>query len=131
MKESLELLRSAYQIAVRKGVHTNWEAFANCLQNVLAGDTRDEPRIARATCTARTFRIVDAELLGFESKTWGLQDYLQMYHAGNKSAMARAFGRGRQGITTMFKDPTNWVVIQHDRYRYIVKVHAHQRVIYL
>ncbi|MEH6812936.1 MAG: hypothetical protein V7677_10450 [Motiliproteus sp.] len=60
MKEAIELLRSACQIAKRKGDDTNWEAFQNRLEDVLvkqANGDRDNPdQVARATCTARTFR---------------------------------------------------------------------------
>lgn len=58
-----ELLRSAYQIAQRKGVSTNWEAFENNIreellrQSKVPGNT-DVQIILRATCTAKTYRII-------------------------------------------------------------------------
>lgn len=62
MKDINELLRSAYQIAQRKGKDTNWKAFENNLKEELlnqaekAGST-DEQTILRATCTPKTYRI--------------------------------------------------------------------------
>jgi len=65
MEEQNSLLRSAYQIACRKGKSTNWEAFKNNVQEellkqadvpILSEDARDEQIILRATCTAKTYR---------------------------------------------------------------------------
>lgn len=75
MKEENELLRSAYQIAERKGVDTNWDAFLTNLQRELIKQAgipvellNQEPTTAtaaqlilRATCTARTYRIRSGE----------------------------------------------------------------------
>lgn len=60
-KEQNELLRSAYQIAQRKGATTNWEAFEKNLRRELlhqvgCPDSQDEQIILRATCTAKTYR---------------------------------------------------------------------------
>lgn len=58
--EQNSLLRSAFQIAQRKGKETNWEVFENKLKEELkrqadyAGD--DEQSILRVTCTPLTFR---------------------------------------------------------------------------
>jgi hypothetical protein len=56
------LLRSAYQIAQRKGKDTNWEAFENNLKKELleqsgAPDPCDEQAVLRSTCTPLTYRI--------------------------------------------------------------------------
>jgi hypothetical protein len=60
-----ELLRSAYEIAKRKGVNTNWEAFEQNLQDELLKQVgrfncNDSEIIARATCTAKTYRLINA-----------------------------------------------------------------------
>jgi len=62
MDEQNSLLRSAYQIACRKGEETNWKAFKNNLEKELlrqAGisGVTDEQLILRATCTAKTYRM--------------------------------------------------------------------------
>lgn len=74
MEQQNELLRSAYQIACRKGTETNWDAFKKNLEKELlkqAGIVTEEdmqsvcnnmgiPKeqvILRATCTARTCRM--------------------------------------------------------------------------
>ena len=61
MKNSNELLRSAFQIAQRKGKDTNWEAFENNLKRELTKQlgvaSTDEQSVLRATCTAKTYRI--------------------------------------------------------------------------
>jgi hypothetical protein len=60
--EANELLRSAHEIACRKGENTNWEAFKRNLEAELvkqAGghiDAADEQTILRATCTPKTYR---------------------------------------------------------------------------
>lgn len=60
--ESNMLLRSAHEIAKRRGEGTNWDAFLNSVQAELlrqAGASSretDEQTILRATCTARTYR---------------------------------------------------------------------------
>ena len=61
-KEQNELLRSAHEIAKRKGASTNWEAFENNLRKELLRevgwpDSTDEQTILRATCTPKTYRI--------------------------------------------------------------------------
>ncbi|MCK5614682.1 hypothetical protein KAR91_73150 [Candidatus Pacearchaeota archaeon] len=62
MKEQNELLRSAFQIAQRKGESTYWEAFENNLRNELlkqAGvndNNITEQNVLRATCTPKTYR---------------------------------------------------------------------------
>ena len=62
LTEYNELLRSAHEIAKRKGANTNWEAFENNLKKELLkqvgfeGST-DEQIILRATCTPKTYRI--------------------------------------------------------------------------
>lgn len=63
LPESNELLRSAYQIATRRGKTTNWKAFTVGLRKELfeqAGlaDLNDEQTVLRVTCTARTYRII-------------------------------------------------------------------------
>jgi hypothetical protein len=62
MDEQNELLRSAHEIAKRKGVDTNWEAFENSLRKELlrqagAPESTDEQEILRATVTPRSYRI--------------------------------------------------------------------------
>jgi hypothetical protein len=68
MEEQNSLLRSAYQIACRKGKETNWSAFKNNLEKELLRQTlltssggikdlSDEQIKLRATCTAKTYRI--------------------------------------------------------------------------
>lgn len=74
MEEQNELFRSAYQIACRKGVETNWFAFKANLEKELlrqAGIVTEadmqrvsekmgipkEQIILRATCTAKTYRM--------------------------------------------------------------------------
>jgi len=70
MEEQNELLRSAFQIAQREGKDTNWEAFSNNLEkellrqagyeNMLEHNIDDRQQIVlRATCTAKTYRIVE------------------------------------------------------------------------
>lgn len=61
-----DLLRSAYEIAKRKGADTNWEAFENNLRSALlkqAGvpNIADEQEVLRATVTPRTYRIYPSE----------------------------------------------------------------------
>ena len=62
LPEYNELLRSAYEIAKRKGKDTNWEAFANNLRKELLKQsgfphTEDEQIILRSTVTPKTYRI--------------------------------------------------------------------------
>ena len=63
MNEANELLRSAFQIAKRKGKDTNWEAFENNLKNELCKHVSlnvgvdDEQLILRCTCTPKTYRL--------------------------------------------------------------------------
>lgn len=66
MSEERELLRSAYQIALRGGFNTNWEAFSRRLRAHLlarAGlpEDADDNAVAIATCTAKTFRIIPSK----------------------------------------------------------------------
>ena len=68
MKEANELLRSAHEIARRKGVNTNWTAFETNLRRELlkqAGrpEDTDEQIILRATCTPKTYRLPDGVTL--------------------------------------------------------------------
>lgn len=62
-----QLLRSAYQIAKRKGVDTNWEAFEKSLEKELlleaglSNATVDEQTVLRATCTARPYKSYPSE----------------------------------------------------------------------
>jgi len=62
-----QLLRSAYQIAKRKGADTNWEAFEKSLEKELlleaglSDETIDEQPILRATCTARPYKSYPTE----------------------------------------------------------------------
>jgi hypothetical protein len=62
------VLRSAYQIAKRKGESTNWEAFEKLLETELlrqsGGDASNEQQVLRSTCTAKTFLNTNPELLG-------------------------------------------------------------------
>jgi hypothetical protein len=63
MEEQNSLLRSAHSIAQRKGKQTNWIAFENNLRKELlkqadVPETTDEQIILRATCTAKTYRLV-------------------------------------------------------------------------
>lgn len=63
MKEFQELLRSAHEIAKRKGKDTNWGAFENNLRDELLKQsnvfgTTDEQIVKRATCTPKTYRII-------------------------------------------------------------------------
>jgi hypothetical protein len=55
-----DLLRSAYQIAKRNGVMTNWPAFENRLRTFLvraAGANAGDPaQVEGATCTMKTFK---------------------------------------------------------------------------
>jgi len=62
MRETNELLRSAYQIASREGKNTNWKSFKNNLERALLNQaavlsSTDERVILRATCTPKTYRI--------------------------------------------------------------------------
>lgn len=61
MEEQNSLLRSAYQIAKRRGENTNWEAFANNLEHELVkqseADAGDIGQILRSTCTYLTYRL--------------------------------------------------------------------------
>ncbi|MCK5613711.1 hypothetical protein KAR91_68235 [Candidatus Pacearchaeota archaeon] len=61
MNESNELLRSAYQIALREGKDTNWEAFKQNVKTELTKapgiDPSSKQQVLRATITPRTFRI--------------------------------------------------------------------------
>ena len=58
-----DLLRSAHEIAKRKGANTNWEAFENNLrwellcEAGLADSGDNEQSVLRATCTAKTYQI--------------------------------------------------------------------------
>lgn len=66
MTEEQDLLRSAYQIALRAGVDTNWEAFTRRLRTYLLSASRlpadsDDNDVAIATCTAKTFRIIPSK----------------------------------------------------------------------
>lgn len=62
-----QLLRSAYQIAKRKGLNTNWEAFEKSLEKELmleAGllnENYDEQICIRATCTSRPYMNYSTE----------------------------------------------------------------------
>ena len=64
------LLRSAYQIAQRKGRNTNWDAFERAVKRELlelsnveyttlsgVGDISDVQDTLRATCTPLTFKV--------------------------------------------------------------------------
>ena len=65
LSPSNELLRSAYEIANREGVQTNWEAFkANVLRQLFidAGvvvGAMDPDLVARVSCTPKTYRVHD------------------------------------------------------------------------
>jgi len=64
MTPSNELLRSAYQIAMRGGKETNWEAFAANVRRELfdqanIADFDDEQTVLRVTCTPKTYRQVN------------------------------------------------------------------------
>ena len=64
MEQQNSLLRSAYQIAQRKGKNTNWDAFERNLLQELAkelwiNDELDDQDIFRATCTPLTYRTID------------------------------------------------------------------------
>lgn len=67
VEEQNMLLRSAYQIALRKGEDTNWDAFLkNVKQELLtqagiSDRTTDEQLVLKATCTPRTFKIYKEE----------------------------------------------------------------------
>lgn len=67
LNECNDLLRSAHEIAKRKGINTNWEAFENNLRRLLlkqAGYTTEENEeqlVLRATCTPKTYRIYVSE----------------------------------------------------------------------
>ena len=66
MEDHNELLRSAHEIAKRKGINTNWKAFENNLRKELlkqAGveGSTDEQIILRATCTPKTYRLPEGE----------------------------------------------------------------------
>ena len=62
---SNDLLRSAHEIAKRRGADTNWEAFENNLRKELlvqaghAPSVEEEQTVLRATCTAKTYRKVE------------------------------------------------------------------------
>jgi len=63
-----QLLRSAYQIAKRKGADTNWEAFEKSLEKELLlevglSDTvgNDEQSVLRATCSPRPYKVYPTE----------------------------------------------------------------------
>lgn len=63
LPEANQLLRSAYEIAMRGGADTNWEAFAASVRKELfeqAGiaDLNDEQTVLRVTCTPRTYRLL-------------------------------------------------------------------------
>ncbi len=51
IREAIELLSSACEIARRRGEHTNWPAFLNCAEKTLEG-------FGLRGVTARTFRII-------------------------------------------------------------------------
>lgn len=62
MNEQNELLRSAHEIAKRKGESTNWDAFENNLRAELLRQagvlSTDDPQIVLlATVTPKTYRI--------------------------------------------------------------------------
>jgi len=86
-----ELLRSAYQIAHRKGKATNWEAFENNLRKELLHhhgavqyEEADEQDVMKATCTAKTFELPEEECEASQ-KGWheGYRDGLGHKHAAN------------------------------------------------
>lgn len=61
--EAHMLLRSAFQIATRHGQETNWDGFTAGVRKELlaqagAPGSTDEQIVLRATCTARTYRII-------------------------------------------------------------------------
>lgn len=51
------LLRSAYQIADRDGINTNWKAFKNNLENELTKHLQLKQALLRATSTTVTYRL--------------------------------------------------------------------------
>ncbi len=61
ISDETDLLRSAYQIALREGKETNWPAFKRRLETMLvrhAGATASDPnQVNGATCTPKTFRM--------------------------------------------------------------------------
>ena len=63
IKESNELLRSAYAIASREGKNTNWDAFRKNVEKVLVSqacaDHTDKDQVLRATVTPLTYRVID------------------------------------------------------------------------
>lgn len=88
MKEFQELLRSAYEIARRKGKDTNWDAFENNLRDELLKQsnvygTTDDLLIKRATCTPKTYRMIP-EVDGRRSCENCNQVYEREYSNGGK-----------------------------------------------
>ena len=64
LTEANDLLRSAYQIAIREGVNTNWEAFQTRLEEVLVKQSKQlfgTEHPPAAVCTPKTFRRIQLE----------------------------------------------------------------------
>jgi hypothetical protein len=60
LRAANDLLRSAYQIAVRDGSETNWPAFLRRLESELVAESvliNGTAHVPAATCTAKTFRL--------------------------------------------------------------------------
>ena len=73
MDQTESLLRSAYQIAQRKGKNTNWGAFernllAELTKHLWANDELDDQDILRATCTPLTYRVVNPDVTEIETQ---------------------------------------------------------------
>ena len=73
MDQAESLLRSAYQIAQRKGKNTNWGAFernllAELTKHLWVNDELDDQDILRATCTPLTYGVFDEDEIDIETQ---------------------------------------------------------------
>jgi hypothetical protein len=73
MDQAESLLRSAYQIAQRKGKKTNWGAFERNLlaelgKELWKNDELDDQDILRATCTPLTYGVFDEDEIDIETQ---------------------------------------------------------------
>ncbi len=63
IQESNDILRSAYAVAARNGLDTNWDAFSRRLEGVLVAQSvllNGTSYLPAATCTPKTFRLPPA-----------------------------------------------------------------------
>jgi len=56
-----------------------------------------------------------------------LQQYVDIYHDGNKASFGREFGRMPQSVTRLFHKPEQWAVIMVKRKALLVQIRGESK----